>query len=135
VKTPGGRDGRSAPRLPKLLVGMALVGGSVLVGSALCRLAAAQGAPSSPQDYLQRMDRDGDGRVSRAEYIAYMDRGFDRLDTDGNGVLEGDELPPGARRVTRADYEASLAAAFARQDTNHDGFLDARELATPPRAR
>jgi Ca2+-binding EF-hand superfamily protein len=96
--------------------------------------ASAQDAPRTPREYLQRMDTDGDGRVSRAEYIAYMDRGFDRMDTDGNGVLEGDELPPGARRVTRADYEASLAAAFARQDTNHDGFLDARELAAPPRA-
>jgi len=81
------------------------------------------------------MDADGDGRVSRSEYIAYMDRGFDRMDVDGNGVLEGDELPPGAHRVTRVDHEASLAAAFARQDSNHDGFLDARELAAPPRAR
>lgn len=112
-----------------------VLGGSMLGAIPLGQFAAAQDAPRSPQDYLRRMDSDGDGRVSRAEYIAYMDRGFDRLDTDGNGVLEGDELPPGARRVTRADYEASLAVAFARQDTNHDGFLDARELATPPRAR
>ena len=112
----------------------ALVALVLLAGIASRMPATAQDAPRTPRDYLQRMDTDGDGRVSRAEYIAYMDRGFDRLDTDGNGVLEGDELPPGARRVTRADYEASLAAAFARQDTNHDGFLDARELAAPPRA-
>ncbi len=79
------------------------------------------------------MDTDGDGRVSRAEYIAHMTRNFDRIDTDGNGVLEGDELPPGAKPVTRADYEKSLAAVFARQDSNRDGFLDARELAAPPR--
>jgi Ca2+-binding EF-hand superfamily protein len=96
-------------------------------------VAQAQDAPRTPRDYLQRMDTDGDGRVSRAEYIAYMMRGFDRMDADHNGVLEGDELPPGARRVTRADYEKSLAAAFARQDTNHDGFLDEHELARPPR--
>ena len=96
--------------------------------------ASAQDAPRTPRDYLQRMDTNDDGRVSRGEYIAYMGRGFDRMDTDGNRVLEGDELPPGARRVTHADYEASLAAAFARQDSNHDGFIDARELAAPPRA-
>jgi len=95
---------------------------------------SAQDAPRTPREYLQRMDTDGDGHVSRVEYIAYMGRGFDRMDTDRNRVLEGDELPPGARRVTRAGYEASLAAAFARQDSNHDGFLDARELAAPPRA-
>ena len=95
--------------------------------------ASAQDAPRTPRDYLQRMDTDRDGLVSRVEYVAYMGHGFDRMDTDGNRVLEGDELPPGARRVTRADYETSLAAAFARQDGNHDGFLDARELARPPR--
>ena len=95
-------------------------------------VAIAQGAPRTPQDYLERMDTDGDGRISRVEYIAYMGRGFDRIDADGNGVLEGDELPSGAHRVTRADYEASLAAAFARQDGNHDGYLDAREMARPP---
>lgn len=99
---------------------------------ALGASAAAQDPPRTPKEYLQRMDVDGDGRVSRAEYLGYMMRGFDRMDADGNGVLEGDELPPGARRVTRAEYEASLSAAFARQDSNHDGYLDARELARPP---
>ena len=102
-------------------------------GFALMAAVAAQDVPRTPQDYLQRMDSDGDGRVSRSEYIAHMGRSFDRIDSDGNGVLEGDELPPGAHRVTRGDYEASLAAAFARQDGNHDGYLDARELARPPR--
>ena len=104
----------------------------MLAGIALVVSAFAQDV-RTPHDYLQRIDSDGDGRVSRAEYVAYMGRGFDRIDTDGNGILEGDELPPRARRVTRADYQASLAAAFARQDGNHDGYLDARELATPPR--
>ncbi len=105
---------------------------ALAVGIALAAAAAGDVA-RTPQDYLARMDTDGDGRVSRDEYVAYMGRGFDRIDADGNGVLEGDELPPGARRVARVDYESSLAAAFARQDGNHDGFLDARELARPPR--
>jgi hypothetical protein len=103
--------------------------------AALSMVAIAQDAPLTPRQYLQSMDTDGDGRVSRAEYIAYMDRGFDRLDTDHNSVLEGDELPPGAHPVTRAQYEASVSAAFDRQDTNHDGYLDAHELASPPRSR
>ena len=95
--------------------------------------AEAQDFPRTPQDYLRLMDTDGDGRVSRDEYIAYMMQGFDRIDTNGDGVLEGDELPPGARQVAREDYATSLKGVFARQDGNHDGFLDARELARPPR--
>jgi hypothetical protein len=103
--------------------------------------AAAQGAtdsppsPDSPRTYLQRMDANGDGRVDEDEYVAYMSRGFASMDTDGNGVLEGDELPPGAHRVTLAQFEQSLRAAFHRQDANHDGTLDAAELSRPPPAR
>ena len=104
-----------------------------IVGLVLGVAAFAQDLPRSPQELLQAMDGDGDGRVSLAEYTTYMMRGFDRIDADGNGLLEGDELPPGAKPVTRADYVKSLAAAFARQDGNHDGYLDARELARPPR--
>ena len=106
---------------------------ALVVGLLLGAAAFAQFLPRTPQELLQAMDSDGDGRVSLAEYTAYMMHGFDRLDADGNGVLEGDELPPGAKPVTRADYAKSLAAAFARQDSNHDGYLDARELARPPR--
>ncbi|HEY2345476.1 MAG TPA: calcium-dependent protein kinase 21 [Xanthomonadaceae bacterium] len=93
----------------------------------------AQGLPDSPSEYLQRMDSDHDGRVSRDEYLAWMMRNFDSLDADGNGVLEGDELPPGSKPITRDAYRTSLESAFARQDGNHDGWLDARELARPPR--
>ena len=67
--------------------------------------AIAQATPASPRAYLQRMDSNGDGRVDEDEYVAYMSRGFARMDTDGNGVLEGDELPPGARRITLAEHQ------------------------------
>ena len=97
--------------------------------------AIAQAAPASPRAYLQRMDANGDGRVDEDEYLDYMGRGFARMDTDGNGVLEGDELPPGARRITLAQHQKALRAAFRRQDSNHDGFLDAAELSRPPPAR
>lgn len=90
--------------------------------------------PASPSDYLAGMDLDADGRVELDEYRAWMGRGFLRMDLDGNGVLEGDELPvSGARPVTWAGHRTALAAAFARQDRNGDGALDAAELAAPPR--
>ena len=108
---------------------------SKLAVALLVAAGASSGAdtPHSPHEYLQRMDTNGDGRVSRDEYVAWMVQTFDGIDADHNGVLEGDELPAGSRPVTRTDYVKSLEAAFARQDTNHDGFLDERELARPPR--
>lgn len=116
-------------------VALAVALGLSAVGNAIAQDAITHDAPSSPRAYLQRMDSNGDGRVDEAEYVAYMSRGFVRMDTDGNGVLDGDELPPGSRPVSLAQYQQNLRAAFHRQDGNHDGLLDAAELSRPPPAR
>ncbi|MFZ7095303.1 hypothetical protein ACOPJQ_03240 [Luteimonas dalianensis] len=94
--------------------------------------APAQVAASG--DYLALMDSDGDGRVSLDEYLAWMGYAFERMDRNGNGVLDSAELPGGkGRPVTLAEHRARLTDRFNRQDANGDGFLDARELAAPPR--
>ncbi len=95
---------------------------------------AAQAQVQDSQQYLQRMDTDGDGRVSRDEYLAWMSYAFDQRDLDHDGVLQGEELP--GRRgkpITRAAHRATLVERFARQDANGDGYLSARELLAPPR--
>lgn len=85
-------------------------------------------------DYLSRMDRDGDGRISLVEYQDWLSYAFDAMDRDHDGVLTANELPGGrGAPVTRAQHLVRLADAFRRQDRNHDGFLDSRELAAPPR--
>ena len=84
-------------------------------------------------DYLKHMDGDRDGRVSLAEYQAWMGYAFERMDRDRDGVLGVAELPGGrGRPVSLAAHRESLAAAFRRQDRNRDGTLDAREMAAPP---
>ena len=107
----------------------------VLACGALCAVAvAAQAQVQDSQQYLQRMDTDGDGRVSRDEYLAWMSYAFDQRDLDHDGVLQGEELP--GRRgkpITRAAHRATLVERFARQDANGDGYLSARELLAPPR--
>ncbi|GGJ96399.1 EF-hand domain-containing protein [Luteimonas terricola] len=107
---------------------------SLLVGAA----AAAVSLPATAQvtatgDYLERMDADGDGRVSLAEYLDWMGYAFREMDRDGNGVLTSAELPGGkGGPVTLQQHRARLAERFAKQDTNGDGLLDAKELAAPP---
>ncbi len=109
---------------------------------ALCLLVMAGVAAPQPQasaDYLSRMDRDHDGRVSLVEYQDWLCYGFDAMDRNHDGVLSPGELPARGGRggqghaVTREEHRARLAAAFHRQDRNGDGFLDSRELAAPPR--
>ncbi|KAB7765941.1 hypothetical protein NB689_000403 [Xanthomonas sacchari] len=90
-------------------------------------------AIDSTTSYLQRMDRDGDGRVSLDEYLAWMSYAFDARDRDHDGVLSPAELPGGrGPPITRAQHLATLTARFRKQDTNGDGYLSARELAAPP---
>lgn len=95
---------------------------------------AVQAQVSDTASYLQRMDSDGDGKVSEAEYLQWMLYAFDRMDRNGDGVLSADELPGGkGRAITREQQRQTIAQRFHKQDANGDGFLDARELAAPPR--
>ncbi|WP_045764853.1 EF-hand domain-containing protein [Xanthomonas albilineans] len=93
--------------------------------------AAAQ--VSDTVSYLQRMDRDGDGRVSLDEYLDWMSYAFDARDLDHDGVLSPAELPGGhGPPITRAQHLATLTTRFHKQDSNGDGYLSTRELAAPP---
>ena len=98
-------------------------------------LAPTAGAQvTATSDYLARMDRDGDGRVSLVEYQDWLGYAFQRMDRDGDGVLSAAELPGGrGKPISLAAHRESLAEMFRRQDRNGDGWLDARELAAPPR--
>ncbi len=91
-------------------------------------------AQSTPAEYLKQFDRNGDGRVSETEYVAWMSRGFRRMDHNGDGVLEASELPGGrGRPITLKGFQDNLRRQFHRLDRNHDGYLSARELTAPPR--
>jgi Ca2+-binding EF-hand superfamily protein len=90
-------------------------------------------AQSTPAEYLRLFDADGDGRVSEAEYVAHLSEGFQRLDTNGDDVLESEELPGGyGKPVTLKQFKDNLRRQFHKLDRNHDGYLDARELTQPP---
>lgn len=73
---------------------------------------------------LLRADTDGDGRISRADWMAHAaergtkgrpERQFARLDLNRDGFLDKDEI------------DAMLARRFAKRDTNADGNLTADE--------
>jgi hypothetical protein len=69
---------------------------------------------------IMAADTDGDGRVSRAEFVALASMGkggrdpvrlFDVMDTNHDGYLDKDEI------------RAALAMRFHRMDRNSDGIL------------
>lgn len=126
----------SRVRAPRVAgdAGRAHARGAPLVLAALLWPALAGAQVTATGDYLERMDTDADGRVSLAEYQAWMAYAFERMDANGDGRLDPDELPGGqGQEVSLARYRESLAAMFSRQDANGDGLLDADELSAPPR--
>lgn len=93
-----------------------------------------QGLLDASNDYLKRMDKDGDGRVSQDEFIDWMSYSFNARDANHDDVLSGDELPGGkGAPVTREQFRDNLRQRFLKQDADHDGYLSARELAAPPK--
>lgn len=109
----------------------------ILLLPLLCLPALVWPFPNVPAEQLARIDSDGDGRVSRAEYRAWMSRGFRAMDVNGDGVLQPRELPPGTsfrrgQALTLVEHHARIDARFKLQDIDGDGFLDVRELTAPP---
>ncbi len=101
---------------------------------AACCIAPVAAQVQDTNQYLQRMDANGDGRIDVDEYVGWMMYAFDRMDADGDGVLSAAEQPGGrGKPITREQQRRTLVERFAKQDANRDGFLSAGELAAPPR--
>jgi len=94
---------------------------------------ATSAAAQTRDDFLRRVDSDGDGRVSVGEYQFHMSFAFRQMDRNNDQVLEPEEqLVPNAKPLTRVELDARMAAQFHRQDRNRDGYLNAAELSAPP---
>ena len=100
---------------------------------------------------IAAFDRDGDAKVSRAEFDAGLRHSFDSIDTRGAGSLgyigfsdwserwlgDRNTLPSpfetdrdGDNRITWDELAARFALLFTRFDSNKDGSLARSELLT-----
>jgi len=116
------------------------IGSMTAVLAILINGAVAQQADRS-QQMIRRMDRNGDGRISREELPEQMRRFFDRVDADHDGfiTLEEDRAFRATRSRRQQGQQGGLppdgADFFNRLDRNRDGALDREELPPPIRAQ
>ena len=89
-------------------------------------LQAPEASPQTREEKrFSRYDKDKDGKVEAAEYLAARQRNFDKLDLDHNGALSFQE------------YALKGIQKFQAADQGHKGWLTEAELATtaPPPAK
>ena len=132
----------------------------VVLGCVPAAVAVAQPPmDSSPAEMVKRADADGDGKVSRDEFIkartTALEQAFARMDTDGDGKLDEKEVEAGAAQARamgpaglggfrRPDADrpqrpggdrpqrpgAMAEQGFDRMDADGDGKLSKEEFAT-----
>lgn len=115
-------------------------------------MAAARGAGArgGAAGMIGRLDKDGDGKLSREEFPEQFRARFDKLDANADGFVDADEMgkargggQAGDRRaggmlgrfdkngdgkVTREEFPQDKLQAFDRFDKNGDGVITADEL-------
>ncbi|MBN2450619.1 MAG: right-handed parallel beta-helix repeat-containing protein [Lentisphaeria bacterium] len=87
--------------LPIAAQGMGGAGGPPLPG----------GAPGDPASLLRRLDRDGDGRISRSEAGPRILQDWDRLDRNADGAVTVDELRSPGGGARSGQPEGTLPSA------------------------
>lgn len=79
---------------------------------------------------FQRLDADGDGRVTQSEMTEARRAGFARADANGDGVLSASEIAARQERARRFARIADDGATgrLARLDADGDGALSFEEF-------
>ncbi len=109
------------------------------MAAVFCQLApaAAQDKPAAMyQGQMDRLDRDGDGAISRPEYQGFMTTAFASLDKNKDGTLSAAEAAPVLNaqqfavinvnrdgKITQSEFLNSVMADFKAADRGGDGSL------------
>ncbi|PEQ10724.1 hypothetical protein B2G71_20620 [Novosphingobium sp. PC22D] len=91
--------------------------------------AGARQIPENAMERLRAADTNGDGAVSRAEFLAMRASQWQRFDRDSDGYFSRDDLPGFAQKRWDGDRISTLRQEF---DTNRDGRISRAEFVDGP---
>jgi Ca2+-binding EF-hand superfamily protein len=116
--------------------------------SVICAPTACASPPQTSGSALIAADANGDGQLTRDEFLAERSARFPGLDKDASGGLGLDEFSQaltgklrsfagrafskvdsnGDGTISRAEWDANPPRAFDKADGNHDGVLSQEEI-------
>mgnify|MGYP001028555573 CR=1 FL=1 len=88
------------------------------------------GCPPKGGSYVQQMDKNGDGAVSRKEFDAFHAERFKEMDANKDGKIDSKELDATRdemRDNVRSSMHMSIEQHFDAADTDKDGALTKEE--------
>jgi len=113
---------KSALPLPALPV--------IALAAALGPALACAAAPESPG--FAALDRDGNGAISRAEFLELRKAMFARIDADGSGTITRAEIDAARATLPQGNRRGGENRIWA-QDANRDGKLTLAEYTSQTR--
>jgi hypothetical protein len=130
-------------------VGLAVLVFGMIFALAGTSLAQSSAASDSGSRFIQKFDKNGDGKVSQEEFPWPVEH-FNELDTNGDGYIDATEAPKGPPHhgmmggdfIQKFDKDADgkvskeefpgPAEHFNQLDANGDGYIDATEAPKGP---
>lgn len=129
--------------LTRTLTGCSLAAACLLTIASVGAAAPQPGADKNAQPTARpRIDANADGQISRAEYQAWIDARFAKLDSNGDGIVTAEEIAnspavrarnerraqrlierfggEGANQVSKAQFEAGQMSRFERLSDGKD---------------
>lgn len=94
-----------------------------ILAAGLAVVTAGAGAHPYDKDALGKFDSNGDGKVTREEFLAASKERFERMDADKNGKISSEELR--SYMIERRD--ARIQDKFKRIDADNDGNVSRDE--------
>ncbi len=89
---------------------------------------AGQGPQGMGQHFIQKFDKDNDGKVSKEEFLGPAEH-FTRIDKNGDGFISSDEVKPGNPPRLGGDGPQGMGQNFFQKfDKNNDGKVSKDEF-------
>jgi Ca2+-binding EF-hand superfamily protein len=92
--------------------------------------AVAQQRQPDPSRIFDSADTNGDGIITRAEFLAAQERLFARLDRNGDGYIDKDDMS--GRLAGRQKAQERLAELVSQLDGDRDGRVSNTEFIDGP---